>query len=113
MENGLHALPSALDDASVLVQVDDDAVAADLVRAVVEHRALAEHEGAVRLVEDGANEVGGDRVIVYLDEDRSVVEGGRKRVKAILHPDREEKADGMDQAQKKADARQTAVEAAR
>ena len=65
------------------------------------------------MLHDGANEVGGDRVIVYLDEDRSVVEGGRKRVKAILHPDREEKADGMDQAQKKADARQTAVEAAR
>jgi lipopolysaccharide export system protein LptA len=38
---------------------------------------------------DGANEVVGDRVVVYLDEDRSVVEGGRKRVKAVLYPDRE------------------------
>jgi lipopolysaccharide export system protein LptA len=65
------------------------------------------------MLHDGANEVGGDRVIVYLDEDRSVVEGGRKRVKAVLHPDREEKADGVDQARKKADARQTAAEAAR
>jgi lipopolysaccharide export system protein LptA len=65
------------------------------------------------MLHDGANEVGGDRVIVYLDEDRSVVEGGRKRVKAVLHPDREEKADGVDQAHKKADARQTGVEAAR
>lgn len=35
---------------------------------------------------DGENEVAGDRVIVYLDEDRSVVEGGRKRVKAVLYP---------------------------
>jgi lipopolysaccharide export system protein LptA len=65
------------------------------------------------MLHDGANEVGGDRVIVYLDEDRSVVEGGRKRVKAVLHPDREEKADGVEKAQKKADARQTAAEAAR
>ncbi|HZP42806.1 MAG TPA: LptA/OstA family protein [Candidatus Binatia bacterium] len=35
---------------------------------------------------EGSNEVGGDRVIVYLDEDRSVVEGGRQRVKAVLYP---------------------------
>jgi len=50
--------------------------------------------------------VAGDRVIVYLDEDRSVVEGGRKRVKAVLYPDREDKekkADGAE-AQKKPDA---------
>ena len=38
------------------------------------------------VLHDGANEVAGDRVIVYLDEDRSVVEGGRRRVKAVLHP---------------------------
>ena len=38
---------------------------------------------------DGANEVAGDRVVVYLDEDRSVVEGGRKRVKAVLFPDKD------------------------
>jgi len=43
------------------------------------------------VLHDGANEVLGDRVIVYLDEDRSVVEGGRKRVKAVLYPDREDK----------------------
>jgi lipopolysaccharide export system protein LptA len=58
------------------------------------------------VLHDGANEVAGDRVIVYLDEDRSVVEGGRKRVKAVLYPDREDKekkADGAE-AQKKPDA---------
>jgi lipopolysaccharide export system protein LptA len=38
------------------------------------------------VLHDGSNEVAGDRVVVYLDEDRSVVEGGRRRVKAVLHP---------------------------
>lgn len=38
----------------------------------------------------GSNEVGGDRVIVYLDEDRSVVEGGRQRVKAVLYPGKDD-----------------------
>jgi lipopolysaccharide export system protein LptA len=39
------------------------------------------------VLHDGPNEVQGDRVVVYLDENRSVVEGGRKRVKAVLYPD--------------------------
>jgi lipopolysaccharide export system protein LptA len=38
------------------------------------------------VLHDGSNEVVGDRVVVYLDENRSVVEGGRKRVKAVLYP---------------------------
>jgi lipopolysaccharide export system protein LptA len=38
------------------------------------------------VLHDGSNEVAGDRVVVYLDEDRSVVEGGRRRVKAVLYP---------------------------
>ncbi len=38
------------------------------------------------VLHEGKNEVAGDRVVVYLDEDRSVVEGGRKRVKAVLFP---------------------------
>lgn len=38
------------------------------------------------VVNDGANEVSGERVIVYLDEERSVVEGGTGRVKARLLP---------------------------
>jgi lipopolysaccharide export system protein LptA len=44
------------------------------------------------VLHEGSNEVAGDRVIVYLDENRSVVEGGRKRVKAVLHPSKEEAA---------------------
>jgi lipopolysaccharide export system protein LptA len=35
---------------------------------------------------DGANLVKGDRVIVYLNEERSVVEGGKGRVEAVLVP---------------------------
>lgn len=38
------------------------------------------------VLHDGPNVVAGDRVIVYLDENRSIVEGGRKRVKAVLYP---------------------------
>jgi len=47
-------------------------------------RTLVLTDGPV--LHDGPNEVAGDRVVVYLDEDRSVVEGGRKRVKAVLYP---------------------------
>ncbi len=39
------------------------------------------------VLHDGPSEVAGDRVVVFLDEDRSVVEGGQKRVKAVLYPD--------------------------
>jgi len=42
------------------------------------------------VLRDGANEVAGERVVVYLDEDRSVVEGGRRRVKAVLYPGKED-----------------------
>jgi lipopolysaccharide export system protein LptA len=38
------------------------------------------------ILHEGPNEVAGDRVVVFLDENRSVVEGGRKRVKAVLYP---------------------------
>jgi lipopolysaccharide export system protein LptA len=61
------------------------------------------------VLHDGPNEVMGDRVVVYLDENRSVVEGGRKRVKAVLYPDKDKagegRADGKPEAKKSADAR--------
>jgi lipopolysaccharide export system protein LptA len=41
------------------------------------------------VLHDGPNRIAGDRVIVYLDENRSVVEGGDKRVKAVLFPERD------------------------
>jgi lipopolysaccharide export system protein LptA len=42
------------------------------------------------VLHDGQNQVAGDRVVVYLDEDRSVVEGGQQRVKAVLYPDQQQ-----------------------
>jgi lipopolysaccharide export system protein LptA len=41
------------------------------------------------VLHDGPNEVVGDRVIIYLDEDRSIVEGGHKRVKAVFFPNKD------------------------
>ena len=38
------------------------------------------------VLHDGPNQVSGDRVVVYLDDERSVVEGGAGRVKAVLFP---------------------------
>jgi lipopolysaccharide export system protein LptA len=38
------------------------------------------------VLHDGPNHVAGDRVVVYLDEGRSVVEGGDQRVHAVLVP---------------------------
>ena len=35
---------------------------------------------------DGANLIKGDRIVVYLNEERSVVEGGKGRVEAVLVP---------------------------
>ena len=35
---------------------------------------------------DGPNEVAGERVVVFIDEQRSVVEGGPDRVRAVLYP---------------------------
>ena len=37
-------------------------------------------------LQEGPNQVEGDRVVVYLDEQRSVVEGGQDRVRAVLYP---------------------------
>ncbi|HJW70989.1 MAG TPA: LptA/OstA family protein [Candidatus Binatia bacterium] len=44
------------------------------------------------VLHDGPNEVVGERVTVYLDENRSVVEGGQKRVKAVFHPNEKSNA---------------------
>ncbi len=42
------------------------------------------------VLHEGPNQVSGERVVVYLDEERSVVEGGTGRVKAVLYPPKEE-----------------------
>jgi lipopolysaccharide export system protein LptA len=46
------------------------------------------------VVHDGPNEVMGDRIVVYIDENRSVVEGGPKRVKAMLIPGKKDGSAG-------------------
>ena len=51
VEHRLHALAPSFDDAAILVEVDDDAVAEHLVRPVVQHGRLAEDERPIRLVE--------------------------------------------------------------
>ena len=38
------------------------------------------------VLQDGPNQIVGERVVIYLDEDRSVVEGGGDRVRALLYP---------------------------
>jgi lipopolysaccharide export system protein LptA len=79
------------------VRIDNGTRWATGGRAVFEQgtRTLVLTEGPV--MHDGPNEVLGDRVIVYLDENRSKVEGGRKRVKAVVYPGKE---DGLAPARK-------------
>jgi lipopolysaccharide export system protein LptA len=58
------------------------------------------------VLHDGPNVVAGDRVVVYLDENRSIVEGGRKRVKATLYPNsNNDGSDANTQAQAKPGAK--------
>jgi lipopolysaccharide export system protein LptA len=68
------------------VRIDQGARWAVGGRAVFDqdNRTLVLTESPV--LHEGKNEVAGDRVVVFLDEDRSVVEGGRKRVKAVFFP---------------------------
>ena len=42
------------------------------------------------VVHDGSNQVSGERIVVYLDQQRSVVEGGSGRVQAVLIPSKGE-----------------------
>jgi lipopolysaccharide export system protein LptA len=45
------------------------------------------------VLHDGPNQVAGERVIVYLQEERSVVESGSNtRVKAVLYPGNKDEA---------------------
>lgn len=68
------------------VRIDHGARWATGGRAVFDQTARTLVLSDAPVLHDGSNEVAGDRVIVYLDEDRSVVEGGRRRVKAVLFP---------------------------
>lgn len=46
------------------------------------------------VLRQGPNEVAGERVRVYLDEERSVVEGGQQRVRARLYPSEKRSGEG-------------------
>jgi len=63
------------------------------------------------VLHDGSNEVAGEQVVVYLDQNKSEVKGGRRRVKAVLYPSKE---DGLGPAKEKghaADAGKATAEA--
>ena len=38
------------------------------------------------VVQAGANQVTGDKITVYLDDERTVVDGGESRVRAVIYP---------------------------
>ena len=71
------------------VRIDHGARWATGGRAVFDQgqRTLVLTENPV--MHEASNEVAGDRVVVFLDENRSIVEGGRKRVKAVLYPNKD------------------------
>ncbi|HLY38745.1 MAG TPA: LptA/OstA family protein [Candidatus Binatia bacterium] len=68
------------------VRIDDGSRWATGGRAVFEQSSRTLVLTETPVLHDGPNEVAGDRVIVYLDENRSEVQGGRKRVKAVVYP---------------------------
>jgi len=68
------------------VRIDDGSRWATGGRAVFEQSSRTLVLTETPVLHDGPNEVAGDRVVVFLDENRSVVEGGRKRVKAVVFP---------------------------
>ncbi|MBI1815562.1 MAG: hypothetical protein HYR72_11330 [Deltaproteobacteria bacterium] len=55
-------------------------------RAVFDQTAKTVTLSEDAVLHDGDNRVAGDRVVVYLDQGRSVVEGGDNRVHAVLVP---------------------------
>jgi len=55
-------------------------------RAVFDQAAQTITLSDAAVLRDGPNEVSGERVVVYLEEERSVVEGGDTRVRAKLFP---------------------------
>lgn len=62
--------------------------------------------GGDPVLRDGPNEVAGDRIIVYIDEGRSVVESsGSKRVTAVLYPGSEKGLGADGKPREKADAK--------
>lgn len=76
------------------VQIDKGTRQATGGRAVFDAGARTVTLSDKARLRDGPNEVAGERVIVFLDEERSVVEGGPERVRAVLHPPADKAGDG-------------------
>ncbi len=68
------------------VRIDKGARKASGGRAVFDQATRTVVLSDQATLRDGPNEVAGERVVVYLDEERSVVEGGTARVRAVLFP---------------------------
>ena len=68
------------------VQITKGQRRASGARAVFDDKARTVTLSDQARLQDGPNEVAGEKVVVYLDEQRSVVEGGRDRVRAVLYP---------------------------
>lgn len=76
------------------VQIDKGARRATGGRAVFNNAERTVTLSEQARLQDGPNEVAGERVVVYLDEERSVVEGGQDRVRAVLYPSETKQPDG-------------------
>ena len=75
------------------VQIDKGERRATGGRAVFDNAARTVTLSEQARLQDGPNEVAGERVVVYLDEERSVVEGGQERVRAVLYPSERSRPD--------------------
>ena len=76
------------------VQIDKGDRRATGGRAVFDNAARTVTLSEQAHLQDGPNQVAGDRVVVYLDEQRSVVEGGQERVRAVLYPNESKETPG-------------------
>jgi len=83
------------------VRIDDGDRWATGGRAVFEQGTRTVVLTEAPVMHEGPNEVVGERVVVFIDENRSVVEGGRKRVKAVVYPGKD---DGLTPSQPPKDA---------
>jgi len=73
-------------EASGRVSIQKGATKAVGGRAVYERRTKTIVLSEDPMLQQGPNRIGGEKIKVYLAEGRSVVEGGRGRVRAVLYP---------------------------
>jgi len=96
-ENGAARIREVVAEGTVRIRQHDRL--AEGGRAVFDQakQTIVLSDGAV--LHDGPNQVTGERVVVYLQEERSVVESGAKsRVQGVFFPGKQEGEDGHDAA---------------